>query len=90
VVEAVRWLALIPLLRCIHSFLADALSGAGLQRTRTGVQVVVALVNIALNLMILPRYSWRGAAWTSLGCDGLLVAVFLSTVLYYRHTQPGG
>jgi O-antigen/teichoic acid export membrane protein len=90
VVEAVRWLALIPLLRCIHSFLADALSGAGLQRTRTGVQVVVALVNIALNLMILPRYSWRGAAWTSLGCDGLLVAAFLSTVLYYRQTQPGG
>jgi O-antigen/teichoic acid export membrane protein len=90
VVEAVRWLALIPLLRCIHSFLADALSGAGLQRTRTGVQVVVALVNIALNLMILPRYSWRGAAWTSLGCDGLLVAAFLSAVLYYRHTQSGG
>src|SRR3984885_13149205 len=87
VVPAVRWLALIPLLRCIHSFLADALSGAGLQRTRTGVQVVVALVNIALNLMILPRYSWRGAAWTSLGCDGLLVAAFWFTTLYYRRRQ---
>jgi O-antigen/teichoic acid export membrane protein len=88
VVAAVRWLALIPLLRCIHSFLADALSGAGLQRTRTGIQVVVALVNIGLNLIVLPRYSWRGAAWTSLGCDGLLVAVFLFTVLYYRRTRP--
>jgi O-antigen/teichoic acid export membrane protein len=88
VVGAVRWLALIPLLRCIHSFLADALSGAGLQRTRTGIQVVVALVNIVLNLIVLPRFSWRGAAWTSLGCDGLLVAVFLSTVLYYRRTRP--
>ncbi len=88
VVGAVRWLALIPLLRCVHSFLADALSGAGLQRTRTGVQVVVALVNIVLNLMVLPRFSWRGAAWTSLGCDGLLVAVFLSTVLYYRRARP--
>src|ERR1700722_2471849 len=90
VVAAVRWLALIPLLRCIHSFLADALSGAGLQRTRTGIQVVVALVNIVLNLIILPRYSWRGAAWTSLGCDGLLVALFLFTVLSYRCTRPGG
>ena len=46
VVPAVRWLALIPLLRCIHSFLADALSGAGLQRTRTGIQVFVAVINI--------------------------------------------
>jgi O-antigen/teichoic acid export membrane protein len=83
VVPAVRWLALIPLLRCVHSFLADALSGAGLQRTRTGIQVLVALINIALNLVILPRYSWRGAAWTSVGCDGLLVVLFWSCALYY-------
>jgi O-antigen/teichoic acid export membrane protein len=84
VVPAVRWLALIPLLRCIHSFMADALSGAGLQRIRTGIQVLVALINIGLNVVILPRYSWRGAAWTSLGCDGLLVALFWSTAFRYR------
>ena len=84
---AVRWLALIPFLRCLHSFLADALSGAGLQRTRTAIQVLAALINIALNLVILPRYSWRGAAWTSLGCDGLLVVVFWFTVLYYRRRE---
>jgi O-antigen/teichoic acid export membrane protein len=79
VVPAVRWLALIPLLRCVHSFLADALSGAGLQRARTAIQASVAVVNVVANLIILPRYSWRGAAWTSLGCDGLLVVVFWST-----------
>jgi O-antigen/teichoic acid export membrane protein len=87
VVPAVRWLSLIPFLRCLHSFLADALSGAGLQRTRMAIQVVVALINIALNLVILPRYSWRGAAWTSLGCDGLLVVIFWFTVLYYRRRK---
>jgi O-antigen/teichoic acid export membrane protein len=87
VVPAVRWLALIPFLRCLHSFLADALSGAGLQRARMAIQVVAAVINIALNLIILPRYSWRGAAWTSLGCDGLLVAMFWFTVLYYRRRE---
>jgi O-antigen/teichoic acid export membrane protein len=87
VVSAVRWLALIPLLRCIHSFMADALSGAGLQRIRTGIQVLVALINIGLNAVILPQYSWRGAAWTSLGCDGLLVVLFWSTAFRYRHQQ---
>jgi O-antigen/teichoic acid export membrane protein len=87
VVPAMRWLALIPFLRCLHSFLADALSGAGLQRTRMTIQVVVALINIALNLVILPRYSWRGAAWTSLGCDGLLVVMFWFTVLYYSRRR---
>jgi O-antigen/teichoic acid export membrane protein len=88
VVPAVRWLALIPFLRCLHSFLADALSGAGLQRARMTIQVVAALINIALNLVILPRYSWRGAAWTSLGCDGLLVAMFWFAALYYRRSGP--
>jgi O-antigen/teichoic acid export membrane protein len=88
VVPAVRWLALIPLLRCVHCFLADALSGAGLQRARTGIQAFVAVVNVLANLVILPRYSWRGAAWTSLGCDGLLVVVFWFTARYYRHALP--
>jgi O-antigen/teichoic acid export membrane protein len=87
VLPAIRWLALIPFLRCLHSFMADALSGAGLQRMRTGIQVMVALSNIGLNVVILPRYSWRGAAWTSLGCDGLLVALFWSTAFYYRRQQ---
>ncbi|HTZ56725.1 MAG TPA: oligosaccharide flippase family protein [Acidobacteriaceae bacterium] len=84
VVPAVRWLALIPFLRCIHSFLADSLSGAGLQPVRMGIQVVVALINIGANLIILPRYSWRGAAWTSLACDGLLVAAFWCAILRCR------
>jgi O-antigen/teichoic acid export membrane protein len=88
VVPAVRWLALIPLLRCIHSFLADALSGAGLQPVRTSIQASVAVVNVVANLVILPRYSWRGAAWTSLGCDGLLVVVFWFAARYYRHALP--
>lgn len=89
VVPGVRLLALIPLLRCVHSFMADALSGAGRQRTRTGVQVVIALVNIGANLVILPRYSWRGAAWTSLGCDALLVISFWSLAAFYgRRGMP--
>jgi O-antigen/teichoic acid export membrane protein len=84
VAPAIRWLALIPFLRCLHSFMADALSGGGFQRTRTGIHVLVALVNIGLNLVILPRYSWRGAAWTSLGSDGLLVLLFWSAAYAYR------
>jgi O-antigen/teichoic acid export membrane protein len=83
VVPAVRWLALIPFLRCFHSFLADALSGAGLQSKRMAIQVLVAAANIAANLVILPKYSWRGAAWTSLACDGLLVAVFWFANFFY-------
>ena len=87
VVPALRWLAPIPLLRCVHLFLADALSGAGRQRIRAGIQVGVALMNVGLNLILLPVYSWRGAAWTSVGCDALLVVVFAATALYYCHRE---
>jgi O-antigen/teichoic acid export membrane protein len=85
-VPALRWLALIPFLRCFHVFLADSLSGAGYQRTRTAIQVIVGVINVGLNLVILPRYSWRGAAWTSLACDATLVLVFWLAALYlFRH-----
>jgi O-antigen/teichoic acid export membrane protein len=77
VAPAVRWLALIPVMRCVHWFLADALSGANSQGLRTMVQVGVAALNIGLNLLILPRWSWVGAAWTSLASDAvLMVAIY--------------
>jgi len=77
VAPAVRWLALIPAMRCVHWFLADALSGGNAQAPRTMVQVGVAAMNVGLNFLILPRWSWLGAAWTSLASDAvLMVAIF--------------
>jgi O-antigen/teichoic acid export membrane protein len=49
-VPALRWLAVIPVLRGVHVFLADSLSGAGFQGLRSALQVFVALVNVGLNL----------------------------------------
>jgi O-antigen/teichoic acid export membrane protein len=80
---AMQWLALIPFLRCIHLFLADSLSGAGYQQVRTIVQAGIAVFNIALNLVILPRWSWRGAAWTSLASDAVLALTLWLVVRYY-------
>jgi O-antigen/teichoic acid export membrane protein len=73
-VEAVRWLSPIVLLRSVHYFLADSLTGSGLQGVRTFVQILVAGQNVLLNLWLIPLYGWRGAAWASLASDGMLVA----------------
>jgi O-antigen/teichoic acid export membrane protein len=70
--EALRWLAALPLLKSVHFILADALTGAGHQATRTSIQAGVAAFNVAINFWLIPRYSWRGAAWASLASDGLL------------------
>lgn len=72
VAEAVRWLSLLPALRSLHYLAADALTGAGFQLLRSAMQVVVASLNVVLNLWLIPLYSWRGAAWASLASDGLL------------------
>jgi O-antigen/teichoic acid export membrane protein len=75
-VEATRWLAIIPLLRCVHLFLGDALSGSGYQGVRTSVQVGIGILNAWLNIYFIARWTWRGAAWTSLVCDCLLLIGF--------------
>ena len=88
-VEAMRWLALLPMLKAVHYFLSDALTGAGHQGTRTAIQAGVALFNVLLNLWLIPEYSWRGAAWSSLASDGLLALVIGITVLVLsRRSQP--
>ncbi len=83
---ALRWLAFLPLLRSVHVFLADSLSGAGFQGLRSAIQVAVALFNIVLNLAVLPKYGFVGAAWTSLASDGLLLLTLWIAIQYKLHT----
>jgi len=88
-VEALRWLAVLPILKSIHYFFADALSGAGYQGVRAGAQVFVALTNVGLNFWLIPAYSWRGAAWSSIACDGLLaVSLYVALRVVLRRSQP--
>lgn len=69
---ALRWLCLIPLFRSVHQITGAALTGTGHQRYRTGAQVAVALLNLGLNLFLIPSHGWLGAAWASLITDGML------------------
>jgi len=71
-VEALRWLSLLLVLKALHYFLSDALTGAGYQRLCAAIQAGVALFNVLINLWIIPMYSWRGAAWSSIASDALL------------------
>ena len=79
--EALRWLAMLPLFRTIHLFLSDVLSGAGHQGLRTAIHVGVAIFNVLINLWVIPAYSWRGAAWSSIASDALLAFAVATAVL---------
>jgi O-antigen/teichoic acid export membrane protein len=95
VTEALRWLSLLPLLKTVHFFAADALTGAGHQGARITTQIGIAIFNVLLNLWIIPAYGWRGAAWSSLASDGLLavtlwlIAMQLSGRARDQHQQTG-
>jgi O-antigen/teichoic acid export membrane protein len=74
-VTVLRWLALLPALRSLHLSAGDALTGGGYQRYRTISQVFAAALNFCLNLYLIPAFSWRGAASSSLATDGILAVV---------------
>ena len=84
VTEALRWLALLPILKTVQFFIADSLTGAGHQGTRALTQVGVAVFNVLINLWIIPAHGWRGAAWSSIASDGLLALSLLLVVTYLR------
>jgi O-antigen/teichoic acid export membrane protein len=73
-------LAILPLLRILHSFAADTLTGAGHQASRSVAQLGVCVLNVLLNLWLIPVGGWRAAAWISVGSDGLLVVALWTLV----------
>jgi O-antigen/teichoic acid export membrane protein len=79
--EALRWLAPLPVLKGFHYFFSDSLTGAGHQGLRAAIQAMVAAFNVLINLWLIPAYSWRGAAWSSLASDGLLACATAAAVL---------
>ncbi len=74
-VSALRWLCLIPLFRSLHQMSGSAITGSGLQRYRTVSQMLAVALNVGLNVWLIPRHGWLGAAWSSLATDGLLAAM---------------
>ena len=88
-VTALRWLCLIPFFRSFHLSAGDALAGAGRQTTRLVFQMIAALGNVGLNLALIPRYSWRGAAAASLLTDGGLGLMMWLILLLLRHRVKG-
>jgi len=72
---ALRWLCLLPLIRCFHYAAGTTITGSVSQWYRTVQQITAAFLNLALNVLLIPPFSWRGAAVASLLTDGALAAM---------------
>ena len=86
-VNALRWLCLIPFFRGIHQITGSALTGAGLQPYRTATQCLAAAFNFGLNLWLIPKFGWLGAAWASLLTDGSLGIMNWGIMMYLSHSD---
>ena len=76
-----KLLALIPLIQGLYSPFADALTGSGHQAVRTRGQLAALVINILLNLWLIPIWGWAGAAWATIVSQILLLAIFGWAVL---------
>jgi O-antigen/teichoic acid export membrane protein len=89
-VSAVRWLAILTILQSLHYFAADILTASNYQKVRTLAQGSVAVINVGVNAWLIPSYSWRGAAWSSVISDGMLAAVLWSLVVICIERERNG
>ncbi len=83
-VEVLRWLCLLPLIRGLHYAWGTTITGASSQWYRTATQLGVAGMNLLLNIALIPRWSWRGAAVASLFTDAGLAVASWVVVRYLR------
>ncbi len=86
-IATLRWLAPIPIIGSIQLLLANTLTGAGFQKTRSAIQVVTAIGNVGLNFWLIPLYSWKGAVWATLSSDTFRVVCLAIAVGWFYREQ---
>ncbi|MEL6496063.1 MAG: oligosaccharide flippase family protein [Cyanobacteria bacterium J06623_7] len=84
-VEALLWLSPLPAIATFHYLAADVLTGSGNQKSRSMVQVGTAILNVVLNIILIPLFSWKGAACATLISDSLrLISLWVIVYVLYR------
>ncbi|MEZ8341243.1 oligosaccharide flippase family protein [Vibrio cyclitrophicus] len=76
VAQALRYLALFPFIKIISTSFGDAIAGVGYQAVKSKSQIVSLIINIILNIIFIPLYSWKGAVFS------LFISEFLLFMMY--------
>ena len=84
VIPTLRWLAPLPLVSGVHLLIANTLTGLGHQKIRSVFQVIAAVINVALNIWLIPIYGLYGAIWATLASDGTrVISLGIATLYLY-------
>jgi O-antigen/teichoic acid export membrane protein len=80
-VPALRWLAWLPCASLPRLFLQTLLIGSDRQRQVVGVLLVGAMINIGLNLWLIPGWGWQGAVIATYGAEAIMAGAMLQVAL---------
>ena len=80
-VSAIRWLAILPLIRAVQYLMGNCLSASDHQWWRVGATLVGAGVNFGLNLRLLPDGTWRTAVFTTIVSEVALTIMLTLVVV---------
>ena len=84
-ISTLRWLAILPMMTALQWLAADTLTGSGYQKIRSTVQIVAAILNVLLNVWLIPLYGLHGAIWATLTSDGIrLICLWIILFVLYR------
>ena len=86
--EVLRWLAFVPLLSAWQLFAGNALSGIGHHRIRLYQSMSSAVLNIGLNIALIPSMSWRGSALATIITEIWLVVLHWRTLFRLASSAP--
>lgn len=86
-VSTLCWLAPLPAITALQLVAADTLTGSGYQKVRSVVQVLAAIVNVIMNIWLIPIFGLMGAIWATLCSDGLRLICLWIIVFYLYNAQ---
>ncbi|WP_249979293.1 oligosaccharide flippase family protein [Vreelandella olivaria] len=76
-VDLIRLLCPLPVLFALHHLLGEAMTGAGLQKERAFVQIIVGFISVLINIVLIKTFGVVGAVFA------ILVSEFLVFLGYF-------
>ncbi|MBK6328287.1 MAG: flippase [Chloroflexi bacterium] len=90
-VLALRILALIVPMRFVNNAMGSGLTAVNRQGVRSTIILISAGLNLLLNIILIPRFSFIGASYSTLGTEiVILISLLWSVSKYVGHLQMTG
>lgn len=77
IIPIVQILALLPIFQTVSYLFADCITGAGFQKERTKIQGLAVVINIVLNILLIPTYLIKGAIVATFISELSMVGLYL-------------